>query len=106
MQRFVKAERVEGPGALGSTQRLHHRYVIEVGNWTGRAQRVRVVENLPVSRESEVQVHLDEESTRPESWQKHDGHLAWVLDLPPRSKRSLTFAYTVTLPASYRVTGY
>lgn len=106
VERFVKEERKEGPGALGSRTQLRHRYLIEVGNWSRVAQRVRVVENIPVSRERAVSVSLDPETTAPSRFQREDGHLTWELALSPRAKGRVLLGYTITVPVSYEVTGY
>jgi uncharacterized protein (TIGR02231 family) len=104
--RYVKREELEGAGALGSKKRLHHRYLIEVGNWTSQAQRVRVLENIPVTRERDIAVSLAGEATRPDTWNREDGILAWDLFIPARSKKQVTVAFTVSLPDSYEVSGY
>lgn len=104
--RYLKVERLDKPGALGSKKKLVHRYEIDLGNWTNQSQRIRVLENVPVAQEAEIEVSLDGDATPPTSWNKEDGILTWELTLPKRSKKTITVAYTVTLPNAYVVTGY
>ena len=104
--RYLKVERLDKPGALGTKKKLLHRYEIDLGNWTGQAQRIRVLENIPVTQESEIEVSLDSDATPPTRWNKEDGILTWELTLPARSKKTITVSYTVTLPNAYVVTGY
>ena len=85
---------------------MRHRYVIQVDNWTRKPQTVRVVENVPVSQVADVKVTLDPKGTRPDEHNEEDGIVAWSVKVPPRSKRRITVAYTVSLPKSYRVSGY
>lgn len=106
VHRWVKKEKLKGPGTFGSSKELRHRYVMQVGNWTRAAQTVRVRENIPVSQNKQIVVKLGDDATRPTAWNKEDGILTWELEIPPRSKRRITLSYTVTLPKEYVVTGY
>jgi uncharacterized protein (TIGR02231 family) len=106
VERFLKKEELEAAGALGSKKKLHHRYVIEVGNWTTAARQIQVLENIPVSRDKEIQISLDDDATRPSDWNTVDGIMSYKLSIPPRNKKRITVAYTVTLPDSYDVSGY
>jgi uncharacterized protein (TIGR02231 family) len=106
VERFTKREELEGPGVFGSKKRLHHRYAIQIGNWTASARRVRVLENIPVSQADEVGVALSSDTTPTTEWRRQDGVLAWDLDLPARSKRTVVIGYTVTLPSSYELEGF
>ncbi|MBI5482624.1 MAG: mucoidy inhibitor MuiA family protein, partial [Deltaproteobacteria bacterium] len=104
--RYLKVERLDKPGALGTKKKLLHRYEIDLGNWTNQAQRIRVLENVPVTQESEIEVSLDSDATPPTRWNKEDGILTWDVTLPARSKKTITVSYTVSLPNAYVVTGY
>jgi uncharacterized protein (TIGR02231 family) len=106
VNRWVKKEELQGSGALGSRKRLHHRYLIQVGNWTQRPQKIRVLENVPVSQLREIDVSLTDDTTTPTSWNKTDGIVTWELQLPARAKKLVKLGYTVSLPDAYEVTGY
>lgn len=104
--RYVKLEKLEGPSTFGSSKKLRHRYVIQLGNWTKRAQKVRVLENLPVSQNREIKVSLGDDATKPTRWNKEDGILTWEVKVPARGKKTLVLDYTVSLPKDYEVRGY
>ena len=106
VKRFVKKEKLEGAGAFGSKKKLRHRYVFDLGNWTGKARTIRVLENIPVSRVKDVQVVMGDDTTRPTSWNKEDGHLAWEVKVPARTKKQLVLDFTVKLPKEWVVQGY
>ncbi len=106
VKRYVKRERLEGSGAFGSKKKLQHQYTIQVGNWTKKAQRVQILENIPVSRQKEIRVSLTKDTTSPSAWNKEDGILTWKMLIPPRSKRVIKLGYTVALPDEYEVSGY
>ncbi len=106
VKRYIKKEKLEGAGAFGSKKKLRHRYVYDLGNWTKKARTVRVLENIPVSRIKDVQVLLGDETTKPTTWNKEDGHLAWEVKVPPRTKKKLILDFTVKLPKDWVVQGY
>jgi uncharacterized protein (TIGR02231 family) len=106
VDRFVKREKLEGASTFGSSKKLRHRYVIQLGNWTKRAQKVRVLENLPVSQNREIKVSLGDDATKPTRWNKEDGILTWEVKVPARGKKTLVLDYTVSLPKDYEVRGY
>jgi uncharacterized protein (TIGR02231 family) len=106
VNRWVKKEELQGSGVFGSKKRLHHRYLIQVGNWSTGPQTIRVLENAPVSQQKEIDVSLTDDTTKPTSWNKTDGILTWELKMAPRSKKEIKLGYTVSLPDSYEVTGY
>jgi uncharacterized protein (TIGR02231 family) len=103
VRRYVKVRRHVPPGALGSRRRLVRRLRLQVDNWTHAPQRVLVRESIPVSRVAEIRVRLDRATTRPTRHDRKDGFLQWAVRLPPRSKRTIDVAYTISLPRSYAV---
>ena len=106
VRRWTKEEKRHAPGTFGGTQRLVHRYLIEVGNWTKRTRTIQVLENIPVSQVKEIKVHLAAQATKPTHWNKTDGIVRYTLTIPPRGKKQIVIAYTVELPKEYRVSGY
>ncbi len=106
VRRYVKVEKMEKPGALGSEKKLRHRYVLQLGNWTRRTQTLRVLENVPVSQNKVIKVSLSRDSTKPSAWNKTDGQLTWVLKISPRSKKNVVLDYTIKVPKDYVVHGY
>ena|GEM_PF-5598666 len=103
VHRYVKKEQLKGSGAFGSSKSLHHRYTIQVGNWTNRKQKIRILENIPVSQVQEIKVRLSPGATTPSKHNKADGILRWDVQLNPRSKRVLLVEYFVDIPKDYVV---
>jgi uncharacterized protein (TIGR02231 family) len=106
VHRWIKKEKLKGAGTFGSSKKLRHRYMLQVGNWTRRAKTVRVLENVPVSQVREIKVSLSADTAKPKAWNKADGIVTWELKIPPRGKRSMILDYTVALPKEYIVHGY
>lgn len=106
VHRWTKEEKRYKPGTFGSTQKLKHRYLVQVGNWTKRRRVILIKENIPVSQNKDIKVYLDQQATKPYKWNKADGIVTYRLVIPPRSKKKITVAYTVDLPKDYKVTGY
>ncbi|MCK5800019.1 MAG: mucoidy inhibitor MuiA family protein [Deltaproteobacteria bacterium] len=106
VKRWVKEVKRYKAGTFSATQTLKHRYLVEVGNWTGRRRTILVKENVPVSQNKDIKVVLDSKATKPTSWNRADGIVTYRLVVPPRSKRQITVAYTISLPKSYKVNGY
>ncbi len=105
VRRYVKTEKLERGSAFKS-RRLVHRYRIQVDNWTRRPRKVVIRENLPVSRVKEIKVHLGADTTTPTSRDANAGLLTWELTIPPRSKKVIDLAYSVSVPKSYHIAGY
>lgn len=106
VKRYVKREKLQPPGALSGEQKLLHRYALDVGNWTKTRQKVRVLENIPVSRIREVKVTVGKDTTPTTKLDQRNGIATWELDLAPRTKKVIVLDYTVSLPKEYQVRGY
>jgi uncharacterized protein (TIGR02231 family) len=106
VHRWTKEEKRYKAGTFGSTQKLKHRYEVQVGNWTKRRRVILIKENIPVSQNKDIKVYLDKQAAKPYKWNKADGIVTYRLVIPPRSKKKITVAYTVELPKNYKVTGY
>jgi uncharacterized protein (TIGR02231 family) len=106
VHRWVKEVKRYKPGTFGSSQRLVHRYLIQVGNWTRRRQVINVLENIPVSQVKDIRVAIGKKSTKPSKWNKEDGIARWKVVVPPRSKKKIVVEYTITVPKSWVVRGY
>ena len=106
VKRYIKEEKLVKAGALSSEKKLRHRYVLQLGNWTRKTQKVRVLENVPVSQVRTIKVSFSKDSTKPSSWNKTDGILTWELKLPPRGKKKVVLDYTIRVPKDYVVHGY
>lgn len=70
---------------INSYRRTTYAYKIGVANLRSSKITLRLIEQLPISRDEQIKVRLL--STHPEIQLGQMGQLEWLLTLPPRSKR-------------------
>jgi uncharacterized protein (TIGR02231 family) len=90
---------------MGNYRRTTYGYRLVVSNLRDRATTIRVIEQLPVSRNDQIKVHL--KSTDPPIGLGKIGQLEWLLALQRQSrgkyKRELYYQFTVEHPADLTV---
>lgn len=104
----VKHKRVqkftEDTGLTGSGQRITYEYLLTIQNNKKSAERVIVVDQLPLSRNEKIvvkQLAPDAREMKPTD----EGTLKWALDLKPGEKRELTVKFTIEHPKDVQVSG-
>jgi len=104
----VKHKRVqkftEDTGLTNSGKRVTYEYLLTIQNNKKTAERVIVVDQLPLSRNEKVvvkQVAPAASELKPTD----EGALKWTLDLKPGEKRELTVKFTVEHANDVNVTG-
>jgi len=104
----VKHKRVqkftEDTGLTNSGKRITYEYLLTVQNNKKTAERVIVVDQLPLSRNEKVvvkQLAPDAREVKPTD----EGTLKWTLDLKPGEKREITVKFTIEHPNDVSVTG-
>lgn len=104
----VKHKRVqkftEDTGLTNSGKRITYEYLLTVQNNKKTAERVLVVDQLPLSRNEKVvvkQLAPDVREVKPTD----EGTLKWTLELKPGEKREITVKFTVEHPNDVNVTG-
>ena len=104
----VKHKRVnkftEDTGLTNSGKRITYEYLITIQNNKKSAERVIVVDQLPLSRNEKIvvkQLAPDAKEVKPTD----EGALKWTLDLKPAEKHELTLKFTVDYPNDVNVTG-
>lgn len=104
----VKHKRVqkftEDTGLTNSGKRITYEYLLTIQNNKKTAERVIVVDQLPLSRNEKVvvkQLTPDAREVKPTD----EGSLKWTLDLKPAEKREITVKFTVEHPNDVNVTG-
>jgi len=95
-------------GLFGKRRQVERRWQVTVTNGHRTALPVTVFDQVPVSREDELEVNLSDDSTPPSARDFEDraGVLAWHLDLAPRAKGEVRFGYTVSYPQDKTVPGF
>ena len=104
----VKHKRVqkftEDTGLTNSGKRLTYEYLITVQNHKKLAERVIVVDQLPLSHHEKIvvkQLAPNPAELKPTP----EGALKWSLDLAPGEKRELTVRFTIDYPNDVNVSG-
>lgn len=98
--RRLLSRRVEA----GTLQKTHHVFVIRVENFKGKAAKLSVIDQLPVSRDSDVEIIPDPDMTKP-STSAPDGRLTWELEVEPGAVKEIRLGYRVYHPAGRPVFG-
>ena len=104
----VKYKRVtrfaEDTGLTNSGKRLTYEYLLTIQNNKKTAERVIVVDQVPLSRNEKIVVKLtspDVKDVKPTD----EGSLKWSLDLKPGEKRELTVKFAVEYDKDTNVSG-
>ena len=94
----------EDTGLTNSGKRITYEYLITVQNNKKTAERVIVVDQVPLSRNEKITVKLispDAKEVKPTD----EGTLKWTLDLKPGEKRELTVKFSVDYANDVNVIG-
>ncbi len=104
----VKHKRVqkftEDTGLMNSGKRITYEYLVTIQNNKKTAERVIVVDQVPLSRNEKITVKLLSPDAR-EVKPTDEGSLKWTLDLKPGEKRELTVKFAVEHANDVNVTG-
>lgn len=93
-----------GKSFLGGRRRLHYAYEIRVWNHTGAAQKLTVVDQMPLPQHEDIKVSLDSAEPKPDR-QDDLNVLIWKLSLNAGGEQQICFAFTVEHPREMAVVG-
>ncbi|MFC7247156.1 DUF4139 domain-containing protein [Catellatospora aurea] len=97
--------RAAGKATLGSSRRTDAEYKITVANHTPREIAVTVLDQLPVSRDSQITVK--ELHAKPEPTERSDlGVYTWKLTLAPNTTQEIHFALRVESAKGVAISGW
>jgi uncharacterized protein (TIGR02231 family) len=88
----------------GTLQKAHYVYSIKVENFKAKSVKLSLIDQLPVSRDSDVEVMPDPELTAPTE-RSSEGRLTWELEIEPGKVREIRLGYRVYYPANKPVQG-
>ena len=88
----------------GTLQKAHYVYTIKVENFKAKAAKLSVIDQLPVSRDSDIEVMPDPDLTPPTS-RTAEGRLTWELEIEPGKSKEIRLGYRVYYPANKPVHG-
>ncbi len=98
--RRLETRRVEA----GTLQKAHYVYAIKVENFKNKAVKLSVIDQLPISRDSDIEVIPDPDLTTPTS-KTTEGRLTWELEIEPGKSKEIKLGYRVYYPAGKPVHG-
>jgi len=106
VERKMASQTTGHAGFLLAKGERKYRWVTTLSNFHSGNRWVEVREQLPRSQQKDIKVEATEILPKP---QKEDGEkpglICWKLDLKPKEKAKLTFAYKVDYPENGQVTG-
>lgn len=97
----AKLEDFSSKAGLGSTRRVRLKYELNVRNLHPEAVRVRVLDQVPISEEKEIQVKVLETSGA--KLDAQTGKLTWVVPLAANTNKVLQFSFEVEYPQGKEV---
>lgn len=89
--------------ALGGTKRTVQAFQLDLVNQHKRAVKIRVMDRIPLSRSSEIEVlveDLDGGALDPTT-----GWITWEITLAPNAQKTLAFSYKVEYPKKFSIQG-
>ena len=92
------------PILIGNQRRTTWGYRIRVTNHCPAPIRARVLDQIPVARNEEIKIKLQEATPKPAE-QSELGELAWELELQPGVRQEIAFTFVVEHPRERRLTG-
>ncbi|MGS8176870.1 mucoidy inhibitor MuiA family protein [Pseudomonas aeruginosa] len=104
IERKLVKRYTDSSGLIGNRTRVNYEFRIDVRNNHKNAERVQFEDQLPVSRNEQIQVTLLEPKAQ-EVKREDDGKLKWDWTLQPGEKRSATLKFSVEYPKDLAVSG-
>lgn len=94
----------EETGVFSKDHKITYEFLITIQNNKQTAQRVIVIDQVPVSRNEKIVVKVQTPPVK-ELKPNDEGELKWTLNLQPGEKRELKIKFTVEYPEDVKVTG-
>ena len=88
---------------IGNNRKITYTYKLTVTNFLQHETNLRLIEQLPVSRNEQIKVRLSR--TSPQIHVNEMGILTWDLMLPPEGKQDIFYQFTVEHPPQLTVVG-
>ena len=90
-------------GLISKDEVNEYAVTVELTNPTPTPMRLRVVDQLPVTDDKDVEIKLVRTSPGLSQHDKVTGKLEWQLTVPATSKTTVSFVYTVKRPKGYQL---
>jgi uncharacterized protein (TIGR02231 family) len=108
VKRELISEKTEKGGLFSSnTGYKNYHYRITLENFHKTAQKITVLDQIPVSRSTDITVERGKISpaTIRIKDREEPGILSWKLELPPKVKKMINFEFTVEYPKDKEISG-
>jgi uncharacterized protein (TIGR02231 family) len=89
---------------LGGRRRIHYAYEVRAWNHTGAAQKLTIVDQIPLPQHEDIKVSLDTIEPKPDR-QDDLNVLIWKLSVDAGGEQKICFAFTVEHPREMAVVG-
>ena len=101
---IVKKEQLIRKKDPGSDNEIFYKYRLTVVNNKSRAINLNLVDTLPVSKNTKIEVDIKSMSLKPMT--KDDrGIYTWKLNLKPGEKKVIIYSFEIEFPSSYTIRG-
>jgi uncharacterized protein (TIGR02231 family) len=88
---------------IGNNRKITYSYRIVVNNLLNQEANLKLIEQLPVSRNEQIKVRLTR--SNPQIQLGEMGILEWALTLSAEAKREINYQFTVEYPSNLKVIG-
>jgi hypothetical protein len=78
--------------------------VIEIGNYKKKAIRILVYDQVPKTRNEDIEIELFKKSPKPAKGPDADGIMTWDLRIPAGKTRTIKFGYKIERPTNWQLT--
>ncbi len=93
-----------GAGLFGNKERIKFSYRITIQNLRKRAIEIEVLDQIPVSQNTQIEVKDVNINPQPKS-KDEKGILSWLMTLEPQAKKEITIEFTVEFPKDANIRG-
>jgi len=78
--------------------------VIEIGNYKKKAIRILIYDQVPKTRNEDIEIEMSKKSPKPSKGPDADGIMTWDLKIPAGKTRTIKFTYKIERPTNWQLT--
>jgi len=93
----------ETVGLISKCDRTRYTTTIEVGNYKSKPIRIHLFDQVPKTRQEEIEIVLGKTTPAVKEGPDEDGLLRWELDLAAGTTKKLEFSYRIDRPEDWRL---
>ncbi len=92
-------------GLLGKTERINFVYRTTVENYHPQKVKIKIIEQVPVSRQKEIKVTVTMIEPRYQEYNENDGTYTYLVDLRNGEKLEVNLEFNVEYPKGKKISG-